>query len=393
MTAEQLRDASAELNPESAHKPMQQFLMAGVLYLLWIGLAWLSQGLGQLTLDPSSTAFMLTGIAATLGLFFGIARAEPVHQPPAAVVAGTQCLLGLVWATLFTYYVAESSELALGMYITANLFALFQVSRRTFLRLVMIGALAYAAVVCMREIPPASRGTLGADVLQLVIYLGVMGWLALFAGHIHDLRQQLHERNAQLRENIRKVARVAERDHLTKSFNRHYIMETLSREKGRADRSNNGFSICIFDLDHFKALNDEYGHLIGDRILKGFAKRVRAELRAMDAINPSDYRRSFGRFGGEEFIAILPNTGSAGAERCAERIRQAISNRPFDDIYRVTVSVGVASYRRGETVPELLTRADEALYRAKAEGRNRVVTADATEQFDATILDLRDVRG
>ena len=132
-------------------------------------------------------------------------------------------------------------------------------------------------------------------------------------------------------------------------------------------------AVCIFDLDHFKALNDEHGHLVGDRVLKRFARRVRNELRAMDLANPTDHRRSFGRFGGEEFIAILPSTALAGAAACAERIRATIADKPIDDIYKVTVSVGVAEYQRGETVPEMLARADDALYRAKAEGRNRVV--------------------
>ena len=165
-------------------------------------------------------------------------------------------------------------------------------------------------------------------------------------------------------------------------------MDSLAREKGRADRSNVPVSVCIFDLDHFKHLNDEHGHLVGDRVLKSFAKRVRGELRGMDTANPSDHRRSFGRFGGEEFIAILPSTALAGAAACAERIRAAIADRPFDDLYRVTTSVGVAEYRRGETVPELLARADDALYKAKAEGRNRVELDGDLEPRSAEIHQL-----
>ncbi len=392
MTADQLRDSAQQLQAQNTRRPMQQFLTAAALYLLWAGLVWLSQALGTLELPGEIAALLMTGIASTIGLFFGIARASESLQPPPSVLAAMQCLLGLFWASLFACYAEGSGILTMGMFITTTLYALFQVSRRNFLRLLLLAALAYSSVVLLRYLPPASHDAWQADLLQLATGLGVMGWLALFAGHIHDLRQLLQERNQRLLDNMQKVARVAERDHLTKSFNRHYIMETLAREKGRSDRSNQPFSICIFDLDHFKAMNDEYGHLIGDRVLKGFAKRVRAELRAMDAVNRSEYRRSFGRFGGEEFIAILPLTGARGAFRCADRIRSAIAARPFDDVYRVTVSVGVATYRRGETVPELLTRADEALYRAKAEGRNRVIAADREERYRATVMDLRDAR-
>jgi diguanylate cyclase (GGDEF)-like protein len=166
-------------------------------------------------------------------------------------------------------------------------------------------------------------------------------------------------------------------------------MDSLAREKGRADRSNTPVSVCIFDLDHFKALNDKHGHLVGDRVLKRFAKRVRGELRAMDLANPSEHRRSFGRFGGEEFIAILPSTTLTGAGACGERIRAAVADRPFDDVYQVTVSAGVAQYQRGETVPQLLARADEALYRAKAEGRNRVELDGKPEPCSAEVHTLR----
>jgi diguanylate cyclase (GGDEF)-like protein len=275
------------------------------------------------------------------------------------------------------------------MYITAVLFALFQVGQLTFIRLMLLAALGYAAAVFGRLQWLPGEPAFGAEALNLVVFLGVASWLLVFAHHLHALRSQLHKRNAELQNMVHKVSRVAERDHLTKSFNRHYIMETLSREKGRADRSNNPVSIVILDLDHFKAINDEHGHLVGDRILRGVAKRARAELRSMDALNRSDYRRSLGRFGGEEFIVILPGTALRGAAECAERIRAAIAAGPFDETYRVTISSGVAQYRRGETLPEMLARADEALYRAKSEGRNRVVVSGNLSTMRAEVVDLR----
>jgi len=130
--------------------------------------------------------------------------------------------------------------------------------------------------------------------------------------------------------------------------------------------------VLLFDLDHFKTVNDRFGHLVGDQILTDFASRVKHELRGMDTVNTTEHKKSFGRYGGEEFLAILPCTDAAGAEYCAERIRALIARHEFRDQYNVTVSVGVAEYNLGETVPQLLTRADDALYQAKREGRNRV---------------------
>ena len=392
MTADQLSRSADSLQPEFARNPTQRFAMALGLYLLWTGLVWLSQLLGQLSLDPQAATLLLAGIAATNALFFGLARAARQHQPPPGAMVAVQCLVGLAWTSAFNWFSSGAAPLALGMYLTTVLYALFQVGQRTFIRLALLAVLAYAGVVLGKSLSGPGAVTHWPDALNLAVFIGCIGWLLVFGHHLHQMRHQLHLRNAELQEMVQKVSRVAERDHLTKSFNRHYIMETLAREKGRADRSNNPVSVCIFDLDHFKAINDEFGHLIGDRILKGFAKRVRAELRTMDAVNPTDYRRSFGRFGGEEFIVILPCTSLNGAQRCAERIRKAIADRAFDDVYRVTVSAGVAEYRRGETVPELLARADEALYRAKAEGRNRVLVSGSQLRRNARIMDLRQAR-
>jgi diguanylate cyclase (GGDEF)-like protein len=389
MTAQQLSRTAEELQPEFARNPMQRFAMAFGLYVLWTGLVWLGVRLGRIDLPAGAATLLLCGVAATNALFGVLARAASRHQPPPGPMVAVQCLMGLAWVTAFTALRSGGAEFSLGMYVTAVLYALFQVGQLTFIRLMLMAALGYAAAVLGRLQWLPGEPVFGAEVLNLVVFLGVASWLLVFAHHLHALRSQLHDRNAELQEMVLKVSRVAERDHLTKSFNRHYIMETLAREKGRADRSNNPVSIVILDLDHFKAINDDHGHLVGDRILRGVAKRVRAELRSMDAINRSDYRRSLGRFGGEEFIVILPGTGLRGAAHCAERIRAAIASRPFDESYRVTISVGVAEYRRGETVPELLTRADEALYRAKSEGRNRVIVNGDLSMMRAEVLDLR----
>jgi diguanylate cyclase (GGDEF)-like protein len=372
-----------------ARTPSRQFSMAFGLYLLWFALAWLGHLIGEIAIHSDTVSVMLAGIAATNALFFGLSRDRSPMRPPASALATAQCIMGIAWTSVFAYLTHGGGDLAFGMYLTATVFGLFQVGQRTFVRLALFASAGYAAVLLSTALLGTAPRSTWSQGLSLAVFLGVMLWLMIFAGHLNGLRRQLQQRNTELKDGIRKLTRVAERDHLTKSFSRHYIMDTLAREKGRADRSNNPVSICIFDLDHFKAVNDQHGHLVGDRILRAFARRVRGELRTMDAVNRSDYKRSFGRFGGEEFIAVLPCTGLIGAERCAERIRLALAGRPVDGTYPVTVSVGVAEYRRGETVPELLARADEALYQAKAEGRNRVCCSGRKEKMNARVMDLR----
>ena len=205
----------------------------------------------------------------------------------------------------------------------------------------------------------------------------------------------------ELQTGIERMKRDAERDHLTNSYSRQFILEMVGRERSRADRSGEALCICILDIDHFKDMNDQYGHLAGDRILAAFARRVRGALRTMDTVNgagvSTDFgadegqqetsgRRALGRIGGEEFIVLLPDTSLRGALKCAERVRKAIVRRPFEGLHQVTVSIGIAEYRTGETVSSMLGRADEALYGAKNAGRNRVHCATTDGGPNAIIM-------
>jgi diguanylate cyclase (GGDEF)-like protein len=166
-------------------------------------------------------------------------------------------------------------------------------------------------------------------------------------------------------------------------------MEALTHERARAERNNEPFSLCILDLDRFKTINDRYGHLAGDRVLMAFSERIRGTLRGMDLVDTLDRSRSFGRYGGEEFIVLLPGTPLAGALRCAERMRKVTEEEAFDEVFRVTVSAGVAEYRRGESIENTLRRADAALYEAKGRGRNLVVAEDhgAKEVYEMAVGD------
>jgi diguanylate cyclase (GGDEF)-like protein len=258
------------------------------------------------------------------------------------------------------------------MYLTAVLLAFMRTDAARLQLLALAAGGGYALSAAVRLLATPAPAPQWGELLQC---LGVIAMLAVL---VRRARQSESERSGlardvdRLQQEVERVTRNAERDHLTKSFNRQYIMDALLREKARADRTGRAFSICIFDLDRFKSLNDSHGHLAGDRVLTAFANRARRALRSMDALNPTRFRRALGRLGGEEFIAVLPGTEIDGALRCAERVREAVARAPVDRDLAVTVSAGVAEYRRGESVAELLTRADQAMYAAKRSGRNRV---------------------
>jgi diguanylate cyclase (GGDEF)-like protein len=167
----------------------------------------------------------------------------------------------------------------------------------------------------------------------------------------------------------------ATHDPLTGLWNRLASVEALSRELSRSQRQKESISVIMADLDHFKSVNDNYGHLSGDVVLRGTASRIASSVRAYDTV---------GRYGGEEFILVLPESDLAQALHQAKRIRDVFEKKPFDlpeGRVPVTLSLGVASLAVNEAVePDgLVWAADQALYRAKHRGRNRVEAANEAE--------------
>lgn len=164
-----------------------------------------------------------------------------------------------------------------------------------------------------------------------------------------------------------KMQRLSIYDSLTGIYNRRYFTERYMEEFARAEKFNLHLSFLMVDIDHFKKINDIYGHLIGDVILKEIAKILKENIREIDFV---------ARFGGEEFSIILPETDKAGAIMVGERIRSKMAAqrfRAFDEVLNASVSVGIASYPQNTLYSDVLIEiADKALYKAKVEGRNRV---------------------
>jgi diguanylate cyclase (GGDEF)-like protein len=157
-------------------------------------------------------------------------------------------------------------------------------------------------------------------------------------------------------------------DDLTQIFNRRYFFEQAVTELERSRRSGSPLAIVLFDVDDFKLINDSYGHLAGDRVLQEMCRICQVVVRPYDV---------FARFGGEEFVFLLPDTDEARARAFAERLRQLIAGQvvAYNEInMQITISVGIAVLNpRGDTLEELIRRADSALYRAKDFGKNRLV--------------------
>jgi len=159
------------------------------------------------------------------------------------------------------------------------------------------------------------------------------------------------------------VKRLSEEDHLTGLFNRRKINQIVEDEMIRCQRYGGGFAIIMCDLDFFKKVNDQYTHIIGDQVLQRVSASIKKKLRKSD---------SAGRWGGEEFLIFCPHTRAKGAGALAEKLRSTIAAEKFDIVGSLTCSFGVAVYDKEADLNVLLNNADNALYHAKNNGRNRV---------------------
>jgi diguanylate cyclase (GGDEF)-like protein len=183
------------------------------------------------------------------------------------------------------------------------------------------------------------------------------------------LKASLYQSGQKLKEAYRRIEELAELDELTGSFNRRCIMRMLDEEIARTARSGSPCSVALIDLDHFKRVNDTYGHPTGDEVLRTFAITMFANIRSVDR---------FGRYGGEEFLLVLPDMPEDGAARAMDRLRAIVAEldwSAFSPGMKVTLSAGVATLKVDETTDSFLARADSALYAAKAQGRNRISRA------------------
>jgi diguanylate cyclase (GGDEF)-like protein len=231
-------------------------------------------------------------------------------------------------------------------------------------------ALAIAPIFLLTEVPigmpvatPVERL---AAAMCFILTIGQCAFVGLYGD---SLRKKLYKRGIELSEAYQRIEELAELDELTGSFNRRCIMRMLDDEIARAYRGKTPCSIALIDLDWFKRINDAYGHPTGDEVLRAFAITVFANIRTVDR---------FGRYGGEEFLLVLPDTPHDGAARILDRLRGIIADldwSAFSPGMRVTISAGVATLNPNETPDTFLARADSALYAAKARGRNRIASA------------------
>lgn len=294
---------------------------------------------GVVAVDREGIVVLYTGASEQI---FGFAPIEVLHQP-------VEMLFGSGWKELLGRL--DGEERAAGVHTTA-----------------------------LRKDSQPFTASLSAAHLN-DRYGGAMGTVIYVRDHsdVRSIEDALRENNARLNELVRELNHVARHDHLTGLLHRGSAMEAAEATVLSVGLTGAPFGIAIFDLDHFKNVNDSYGHLVGDEVLAALARVMQQTARQGDII---------GRFGGEEFVAFLPGADINAVRGFAERVRQAIARHVVvvgnEVTIGVTLSAGVASLPScADTLHEGLRIADDRLFVAKRSGRNRVVWSNETAERSA----------
>lgn len=355
---------------------LRMAILAWAVSLFITGITW---ALGLLRAGPIEMGVVLL-VVLTSQLFFHVALrtgwSKRFRDP-------SMTLAHILFATLVAMWVIGNAEAArtmlLMLFIVAALFGAFQLRQREFMLVAVVAVAGYTAIVIRDLLSERISGSTELIVLELAGFATLMVWLAWFGSYISSMRRTLSQRNRELQEATERLQHLAEHDELTGLPNRRRLISRLESAAEASSVGGPGFSVAVLDLDLFKQVNDQYGHQVGDEVLTEFARRSASLLRGADSlVRIDDTVADIGRFGGEEFLAVLPETDLAGARLAAERLRREIANQPFntsEGVIDCTVSIGVAEHRAGEAVHRTIARADEALYAAKSGGRNRVKAA------------------
>lgn len=284
-----------------------------------------------------------------------------------------------IWAAALGFPLWITFILFVGVAVNLTVFR----SRTGFIQAVAVmscGALLDVAIAGLHVSPHTDWPTTLLSIVSVSIFTLIIADGAYSrAVKLHEAREQLRLSEQALKQQLNEIhalqvqlSEQANRDPLTGLYNRRFFGTTLTRELARCDRERQPLSLILIDIDHFKKVNDTYGHQAGDEVLKTLAAMLAKQARASDVAC---------RYGGEEFLILLPSMPQDAALERAEQWRTAFAAAtvPFNEFHiQATLSVGVASYPDHGTSPEELIRsADLALYRAKTEGRNCVVLVGA----------------
>lgn len=314
-------------------------------------------------------AYFLLGIAVFNLIFLTVVRSGLNLRLRDPSMTFAQSLVPGIPALYLIYHLNAARPAFVFLAAVPFIYGSFQLRTRRLAVLAAMYVFGYVAVVAVLAVNRPAVVTPVVELLMVISLAAVLSQLALLGGYLRSLRARLDRQNRELQHALTRIEELATHDELTGVHNRRSLNEFLKHEVDRAERGGGPFCVAIMDLDYFKQVNDTWGHSVGDSVLVRASSAMMANLREADR---------FGRYGGEEFLAIFVDTTLDEASVVAERLRAAVAAVEIPELpgeTGLTVSIGLAEWQRGDDPETLTDRADRALYEAKRKGRNRVSRA------------------
>lgn len=356
------------------HAPMRRHIVfvlaSSQLYIVNLGIFWHSVHLGLMH-PPFAAALTWASVLTYLGVF-ALVRSGWTQRLPDPVLTMPHALVSIGLCILAYTQLGEHRASVLILVAEALVMCMFRLRPTQMLSLGLASvAMLLVAVVWLSWHDPVSYPA-STGLMHFVIGGSTLLMLSLVAKWVTDIRMRIGSQARELSRALDTLQHMATQDTLTGLLNRRTMTDLAEAELKLMDRNGSALSVALIDLDHFKHINDHAGHAAGDAVLCGFAAHAQGVLRQVDKV---------ARWGGEEFLVLLPQVTQHDAKSAIERLRAGTERLAYAGHpgLRATFSAGIAQARPGDTLEQLVDRADRALYEAKRKGRNRSECADPEE--------------
>jgi diguanylate cyclase (GGDEF)-like protein len=352
---------------------LRRTVLANVGLLFNIFLCVLAQHWGYIVLELPSLLLLLVGTWLGHLTFVVLIYSSANLYFKDASLTLVQVLWAVASLTILMCFMHGIRPLVLMGYLLIMLFGSFRFSIKEFYTVTVVIFVCYTCTVLVVYFNRPQDILLSQEFFIFLGFSFVLIGFVVMGVEFSQLRQNLSRRHEDLTGALMRIQELAITDELTRLYNRRHLFALLAQQRALANRSQYRFVVCYLDLDHFKKVNDQYGHPFGDKVLVAFANLVNASLREVDI---------GARIGGEEFVLILTNTDLNTAQSVCQRISEQWALQSFKGVpdLSLTLSCGIAEFAGSETVEQLLERGDKLLYKAKNNGRNCIVVEEPEHQ-------------
>lgn len=344
-------------------------LLAAFSYLLGVLIAEVALSIGVADERP---ARVFQAAALTVGLIsYAMVRWGWTRHLRDPALTMTQMLVGATMAVGAYMLLHEFRGALIALSVAVASFGTFSLSRERQWVMGLYALVTMGAGMWVMSVRDPVNFPPEVEAVHFLILMILQVLAALLGAQFGEMRRRLRGRKRELEDALARIQELANRDSLTGLYNRRYAQELIEHHVHLKDRNGRPLAMALIDLDHFKHVNDEHGHAMGDRVLQVFAQQARQATREADIV---------ARWGGEEFLIVMPETATDGAALLLERLRQSLGTVQVSEAVpalQIAFSAGIAGHLAGECSDQTLHRADQALYQAKSAGRCRSVVASA----------------